>query len=602
MPQRAQTRGLASFPVPTPVGKEEHEGLVPVTKDQHPEARASGVPNEVADGGSTLVGQGRQLAMTAVVAFENLRNRMAPPRHTERPVPEEATEGWEFLKRPAILGFIALVAVAVGSSVSNSPFKLELAGSWFFGVPTQSLPAQTESNGGPLLLFGLVAVYGGLVLLMRVWVQLTKALYRRPGVPIRALAWILVLWCIPMLVVAPLFSRDVFSYAAQGEMMSRHINPYHYGPFTLGAGPFVNPVDSLWGNTPAPYGPLFLMVDGFFATVSLHNALVTVVLLRLLAVVGVVLLAYCMPKLARAYGRDPGPVFMLAVLNPLVILTLVGGAHNDAIMVGLLVAGITAAKMKHPVWGIVLCALAAAIKAPAGLGVIYIAWDWMGVGVPWRQRIRPLITAGIITMAVLGVLSLVSGLGWGWVGNLATPGTVRSWLAPTTGIAMVATGLAHAVGANLSMAGVLSVARLIGLLGAAAIAVYLLKVSDRIGSLKALGLSLLLFVVLGPVVQPWYLTWGLILLAPVATGRLRSMIIVLSVLSPFIGLPGGRALVDELLHSDPLAVAAVLLALLAVLIVPIGRWSKPWTERVGGLGLHPVGWSEEPSSIAAADR
>ena len=71
-----------------------------------------------------------------------------------------------------------------------------------------------------------------------------------------------------MLVVAPIFSRDVYSYAAQGAMMSYHINPYHYGPFTLGAGPYVNPVDPLWLNTPAPYGPLFLMMDGFFASVE----------------------------------------------------------------------------------------------------------------------------------------------------------------------------------------------------------------------------------------------------------------------------------------------------------------------------------------------
>ena len=69
-----------------------------------------------------------------------------------------------------------------------------------------------------------------------------------------------------MLVIAPIFSRDVFSYAAQGEMVSHHINPYNYGPFTLGAGPYVNPVDPLWVNTPAPYGPLFLMIDGFFAS------------------------------------------------------------------------------------------------------------------------------------------------------------------------------------------------------------------------------------------------------------------------------------------------------------------------------------------------
>ena len=60
-----------------------------------------------------------------------------------------------------------------------------------------------------------------------------------PACPIRQLAYMLALWLAPLLVVAPLFSRDVFSYAAQGEMMSHHINPYHYGPGTLGSGPYV---------------------------------------------------------------------------------------------------------------------------------------------------------------------------------------------------------------------------------------------------------------------------------------------------------------------------------------------------------------------------
>ena len=166
--------------------------------------------------------------------------------------------------------------------------------------------------------------------------------------------------------VAPLFSRDVFSYAAQGEMMSHHINPYHYGPGTLGSGPYVSGVDPLWANTPAPYGPLFLMLAGWSASLSLHHALVTVVLLRLQSVAGVALIAYCIPKLARSFGRDPGPAFVLAVLNPLTLLALVGGAHNDAIMVGLLLAGVTAARSVHPVWGVVLCALAASIKVPGG--------------------------------------------------------------------------------------------------------------------------------------------------------------------------------------------------------------------------------------------
>ena len=43
------------------------------------------------------------------------------------------------------------------------------------------------------------------------------------------------LWIVPLLIIAPLFSRDVYSYVAQGEMMSHHISPYHYGPGVLGA-------------------------------------------------------------------------------------------------------------------------------------------------------------------------------------------------------------------------------------------------------------------------------------------------------------------------------------------------------------------------------
>jgi len=528
--------------------------------------------------GEVVVRRGGEAAWSwsdrVAVWSEMVRMRVLPSRVLagQMQPDEDDPDDWRFLRRPALLGFLALSTIAFGASLPSSPFKLEMPGTWFFGVPAAVGPSQSN------VLLGLVATFGGLLLFMRVWYGLMRALARRPGVPVRYLTWILVLWVVPMLVVAPLFSRDVFSYAAQGEMMSRHINPYHYGPFTLGAGPYPNPVDPLWGNTPAPYGPLFLMVDGFFASASFHHELVTVVMLRLFALAGVALIAYCIPKLAKVYGHDVGPIFVLGVLNPLVLLTLVGAAHNDAVMVGLLLAGWTAAKYKHPVWGITLCALAAAIKAPAALGVVYIGWDWLGAGVPWRQRVRPLVTAGLIASAVMGVLSVVSGLGIGWIGNLATPGTVRSWLAPATGIGMGISTLAHSVGLEVSQGGVLSVTRVLGLGAAVVASAYLLAKSDRIGHLKALGLSLLLFVVLGPVVQPWYLTWGIVLLAPVVTGRLRSALIIISVACPFIGLPGGRTLLDELIHANPLAVAASLLVLLGVLVVPLGRWSTAWRD------------------------
>ena len=477
-------------------------------------------------------------------------------------------DDWSFLRRPAILGFVAVLSICLGASLPSSPFKLEVGGTWFFGTP--NWPSTT------LMLPGVVAVYGGMILFVRVWFGLYQTLRLRPGVPIRQLSYMLALWMVPLLVVAPLFSRDVFSYAAQGEMMSHHINPYHYGPGTLGSGAYVSGVDPLWANTPAPYGPLFLMLAGWSASLSLHHALVTVVLLRLQSIAGVALIAYCVPKLARSFGRDPGPAFVLAVLNPLTLLTLVGGAHNDAIMVGLLLAGVTAARAQHPVWGVVLCALAAAIKVPAAIGIVYVAWDWAGPFADWRRRARTIVRAGLVTVAVMGSLSLVSGLGWGWIANLGTPGTVRSWMAPATAVGLLISGTAHVVGIGVGLGGVLTLTRAIGLISAAGIAVYCLRHRERLGLLGALGITMMAFVLLGPVVQPWYLTWGIIVVAPIATGRMLYAVLGLSTVAPFIGLTGGTELLNELVHTDPIAMVLAVMVLWAVAIVPLGNWTTSW--------------------------
>jgi hypothetical protein len=481
-------------------------------------------------------------------------------------------DDWTFLRRPALLGLLAVVSICVGASLPSSPFKLEgslgWGGAWFFGESSWPTTAW--------MLPGVVAVYGGMVLFVRVWFGLYQTLRARPNVPIKSLAYMLALWILPLLAVAPLFSRDVFSYAAQGEMMSHGFNPYHYGPGTLGSGPFVYGVDARWMNTAAPYGPLFLMLAGWSASLSFHHVLFTILLLRVQSVVGVALIAYCIPKLARSFGRDPGPAFVLAVLNPLTLLALVGGAHNDALMVGLLLAGVTAARSRHPVWGVVLCALAAAIKVPAAIGIVYIAWEWAGPGAEWRTRARMLVRAGLISVAVMGALSFVSGLGWGWLANLGTPGTVRSWMAPATAVGLAISGTAHVMGIGVSLAGMLTLTRAIGLLAAAAIALYCLRHRERIGLLSALGITLFAFVVLGPVVQPWYLTWGIIFLAPIATGRKLWVILGISTVAPFIGLTGGADLLNQLVHTDPLSMMLAVLVLWAVAIAPLGSWTTSW--------------------------
>jgi alpha-1,6-mannosyltransferase len=506
---------------------------------------------------------------------------------TDDPVePEEVARPYGLVLRPALLGFVAMMAIAIGASLPSSPFKLEMPGVWFFGVPS------TDQGSQWGVYFTLAAVYGGLLLLMRVWWGMTRLYARCPGVAIKKMMWVFALWSLPMLVIAPLFSRDAYSYAAQGEMVSHHMNPYLYGPFELGNNAYTAPVDQLWGNAPAPYGPLFLQLDGIFARITLHNELATIVLLRLLALAGVLMIAACVPRLAKLYHRDGAELFTLMILNPVTLLHLIGGAHNDALMLGLLVAGLTAAKERRPIVGILLCSLATAIKAPAAIGILYIGWSWLGAQVPIRERIRPVVTAGLIGAGVLGFFSYVSGLGWGWVTILGTPGAVRSWTAPTTSLALAFTGIAHFLHIGVGLGGVLTVMRFLGILGATVAGIWLLLNSDRIGTLKALGITLLVFVALGPVVQPWYLSWGLILLAPVALGRLRSLIIGLAMVTAFIELPGGTQLVNSLIHGDPLLIVLTLLWMLVVLTVPLAPWDHP---AVSSSGRRPVA-----SSLASA--
>jgi len=240
----------------------------------------------------------------------------------------------------------------------------------------------------------------------------------------------------------------------------RQHQPISLRSFTLGSTPYVTPVDPLWGNTPAPYGPFFLFLDGKIDWISQHHELWTVVGLRLLETFAVAMIGYGVVMLARGLDRDPGEAFVLSAMNPLVLLTLIGGAHNDAIMAGFLVVGIALAVKKHPIWALFFCSCAAAIKAPAAIGLAFVAWTWLGPKASIRDRLRPIAIAGLVAAATLGVWTWLAGFGFGWVGNLLSNGTVRSWAAPATALGLALTNTLHAVGFHgVEVGSVLSVTR-----------------------------------------------------------------------------------------------------------------------------------------------
>ncbi|WP_158277762.1 polyprenol phosphomannose-dependent alpha 1,6 mannosyltransferase MptB [Pseudosporangium ferrugineum] len=152
--------------------------------------------------------------------------------------------------------------------------------------------------------------------------------------------WILVtaaLWIAPLLLVPPLASRDVYAYACQGSLFDAGLNPSVVG-ISAQPCPWIESVSVVWRDTPTPYGPLWIVLTGLAA--SFGSQAVAVAIFRLYAVLAVAGLAVAVPALARRTGVREERALWLVLCCPLVPVHMVGGSHNDALTMALLLAGL----------------------------------------------------------------------------------------------------------------------------------------------------------------------------------------------------------------------------------------------------------------------
>jgi hypothetical protein len=469
-------------------------------------------------------------------------------------------------------GFVGSLCVAAGVAQRGSPFTVAAPGAWFFGSR-----AGTGGGGADIRFLGIMLVYVGVALLLGSWYRIVRTVRANPGSSIRPLLAILGAWELPVVLSAPLFSRDVYSYAAQGDMVTKGINPYTRNPSALHGGRFLTFVDPLWRHSPAPYGPAWERLSGWIVQLSGHDVLRALVGFRLVALIGVTLVACGVPVLARSLGG--AGAFALAVMNPLVILDLVGGSHNDALMLGLLVVGCALARRRHVLAGLVLCALAAEVKIPALVGAVFIGWWWAGVAPTWRRRLSRVVLAVGFAAALMAVLGAVSGLGWRWISGLSDSGTVVSWLDPATAVGLLVAHGASALGYGGHRPAFIDGARVVGLGLATLISIRLVLRSDRLGPVAALGWSLLAFVVLGPVVWPWYESWAFVFLAIEAEGWVVPLIFILSAVACYADVPSPRLLIT----ANPVLVSLCWAGVAAAVCVSVVKAARRGTkgERIG---------------------
>ena len=414
--------------------------------------------------------------------------------------------------------------------------------------------------------------YLGVGLLIIGWLGLGAWARRRESssVPISLIG---ALWCLPLALGAPLFSRDIYSYLAQGTMAHLGINPYHAAPAALGRigqQHVLSAVDPFWRGVTAPYGPLFVGVISLIVGLSGSHLVAGALLIRAFDLVGLALLAVFVPRLARSSGASPARAAWLAVASPLVLLQLVAPAHNDLLMVGLMVAGVSLAVDEHPLAGVALCALAATVKLPAIVAVAFVGLVWIRGRTSWRERLARTGRVMGATIAVLAAVTLITGFGVGWVssGLFSTPARVKLAITPATDISWTVSRLLGDVGISVGFHSLQGVLRAVLFVGSILLAAWLLSRSRRATLVPYLGLALAGFAIAGPALWPWYLSWGLVLLAAWEPVQRSWGVVVSLIVGALLVKPGGILALP--LGSSPV-VACLWLAVAALLCY---RWRR----------------------------
>ncbi len=409
-----------------------------------------------------------------------------------------------------------------------------LVGGVFAGMPPSADPFLQQPVIKALRVFitpSVALVYIGLCLLMLAWWRL-GALIRSGAAPtMRELIVTFVWWGAPLLVTMPIFSRDVYSYIAQGTMTVHGVDPYHHGPLAVD-------IPEIWQTTPAPYGPVFLSLAADVASLTGETPWLGVLGMRVLALVGIALMFAAIPRLARLAGVNPAYGIWLGVLNPVVLVHLVGDAHNDALMIGLMMAGITLALERRPAMGSVLVTLAALVKVPAGLALVFIVPLWAAQLSGPARYLRAALGAGGIGIATVLATTSLAKTGYGWVGALDTPTKAHTWTSITTDLGYL-TGLLVEKWELATQDQALAVWRWIGLALAGAICLLMLH-RHRTNPALGVGLGIAAVLFFGPVFHPWYLLWATVPLAAAATsGRVRRLVVCSVLVMTALVFPGG---------------------------------------------------------------
>lgn len=474
------------------------------------------------------------------------------------------------------LGTLGAILVLVGGVGAGAT---PVVGNVFWETPVGSML-------GRMLISSTIVTFTGIGMLIAAWLGVgafvaSGARTRVTSVDTGMLVRTFAAWVIPLIFTAPLFTQDIYSYLAQGAVVDRGMDPYAAGPVELlgTEDPLARSVPLIWADSPSPYGPTAMVVAWAIAAVTDDAVLPSVFLHRAVSVASLYVVAWALVRLAQRCGVSPQFALWLGVLNPLTLLHLVGGVHNEALLLAFLLSGMElclVALHGKPIPGTpddpveprspalsrngwLLFAAGVALIAMAGMVKVtgFVALGFVGMALARRFGFTTMAVARAAAVtaataaATIVAFCLASGLGFGWITSQGGAATVRSWMSLPTLLGISSGFAGRVLGIGDVSEAALSLTRGLGILLAAAWLLRMLWATfrGRIHPLGGYGLAMFAMVLLFPVVHPWYLLWALVPLSGWADrSQFRvaavaySAIFSLTVLPRGLGLPPGTVL------------------------------------------------------------
>ena len=321
----------------------------------------------------------------------------------------------------------------------------------------------------------------------------------------------------------PLLSHDVYSYLDYARLGVLHgLDPYVHPPSAAPADPAFAEV--AWTEATSAYGPLFTLVTYPLAWLPVDAA---VWALKALAAASVLGLAALVARLAPARGVDPLRAAAFVALNPLVLVHVVGGAHNDGLAMLATMLGVAAvlsareAAAGAALAGAVAIKLSTAVVAPFALLGTKRNGPPTGRFRPVWGRLRPvggLFLGGALALAGIGVVSYAA-FGWHWLDAFGLAGENQN---RTSQISVPIT-TARLTGLDPGLV------RFAALALFAVLVAYLLAWTWRGGDwLRAAAWASLGLLLATSWLLPWYLIWVLPLAALSRDRMLMTLVLILT--------------------------------------------------------------------------